>query len=156
MCRLRNIALESVTEKCDRRTDRRTDDGQSDPCVAMLRRRHKNCAKWLCIAATITDQLHVIYNYSRERESTRLLGLPLASKWILSSHPAWTSRQCTGTTSIYTMNKHKIRLYLVCISMKCPRWVRALILNTDSTEWRLCIQILQILLTPLQHYWIWK
>ena len=23
MCRLRNIALESVTEKCDRRTDRR-------------------------------------------------------------------------------------------------------------------------------------
>ena len=35
MCRLRNIALESVTEKCDRRTDRKTDrqtdDGQSDP-----------------------------------------------------------------------------------------------------------------------------
>ena len=33
MCRLRNIALESVTEKCDRRTDRRTDRqtyGQTD------------------------------------------------------------------------------------------------------------------------------
>ena len=30
MCRLRNIALESVTEKCDRRTDRRTDDGKRD------------------------------------------------------------------------------------------------------------------------------
>ena len=46
MCRLRNIALESVTEKCDRRTDRPTDDGQSDPyvslCVTMLRWRHKN------------------------------------------------------------------------------------------------------------------
>ena len=26
MCRLRNIALESVTEKCDRRTDRQTTD----------------------------------------------------------------------------------------------------------------------------------
>ena len=35
---LRNIALESVTEKCDRRADRRTegqtDDGQSDPYVS--------------------------------------------------------------------------------------------------------------------------
>ena len=33
MCRLRNIALESVTEKCDRRTDRQMDgqtDGQTD------------------------------------------------------------------------------------------------------------------------------
>ena len=33
MCRLRNIALESVTEKCDRRTDRQTDrqtDGRTD------------------------------------------------------------------------------------------------------------------------------
>ena len=49
MCRLRNIALESVTGKCDRRTDRRTvrnialesvtdgrtDDGQSDPYVSL-------------------------------------------------------------------------------------------------------------------------
>ena len=43
MCRLRNIALESVTEKCDRRTDRqtdrrtdrRTDDGQSDPYLSL-------------------------------------------------------------------------------------------------------------------------
>ena len=39
MCRLRNIALESVTERCDRRTDRRTDiqtdDGQSDPYVSL-------------------------------------------------------------------------------------------------------------------------
>ena len=47
MCRLRNIALESVTEKCYRRTDGQTDgrtnDGQSDPYVsAMLQRRHKN------------------------------------------------------------------------------------------------------------------
>ena len=32
---LRNIALESVTEKCDRRTDRQTDDGQSDPYVLL-------------------------------------------------------------------------------------------------------------------------
>ena len=31
MCRLRNIALESVT---DGRTDRQTDDGQSDPYVS--------------------------------------------------------------------------------------------------------------------------
>ena len=31
MCRLRNIALESVTEKCDGRTD----DGQSDPYVSL-------------------------------------------------------------------------------------------------------------------------
>ena len=35
MCRLQNIALESVTEKCDRRTDGRTDDGQSDPYVSL-------------------------------------------------------------------------------------------------------------------------
>ena len=39
MCRLRNIALESVTKKFDRRTDRRTDgrtdDGQSDPYVSL-------------------------------------------------------------------------------------------------------------------------
>ena len=43
MCRLRNIALESVTEKCDRRTDRQTDgrtdrqtdDGQTDPYVSL-------------------------------------------------------------------------------------------------------------------------
>ena len=32
MCRLRNIALESVTEG---RTDRRTEDGQSDPYVSL-------------------------------------------------------------------------------------------------------------------------
>ena len=30
MCRLRNIAME-----CDRRTDRQTDDGQSDPYVSL-------------------------------------------------------------------------------------------------------------------------
>ena len=44
MCRLRNIALESVTQKCDRRTDRRTDRWRIkwSLCVAMLRRRHKN------------------------------------------------------------------------------------------------------------------
>ena len=35
MCCLRNIALESVTEKCDRRTDRQTDDGKSDPYVSL-------------------------------------------------------------------------------------------------------------------------
>ena len=39
MCRLRNIAFESVTEKCDRRIDRQmdeqTDDGQSDPYVSL-------------------------------------------------------------------------------------------------------------------------
>ena len=36
MCRLRNIALESVTDrKCDRRTDRRTDDRQNDPHVSL-------------------------------------------------------------------------------------------------------------------------
>ena len=33
MCRLQNIALESVTcdRRTDRQTDRQTDDGQSDP-----------------------------------------------------------------------------------------------------------------------------
>ena len=35
MCRLQNITLESVTEKCDRRTDRQTDDGQSYPYVSL-------------------------------------------------------------------------------------------------------------------------
>ena len=35
MCRLRNIALESVTEKCGRQTDRQTDNGQSDPYVSL-------------------------------------------------------------------------------------------------------------------------
>ena len=39
MCRLRNIALESVPEKFDRRTDRQmdgqTDDGQSDLYVPL-------------------------------------------------------------------------------------------------------------------------
>ena len=34
MCRLRNIALESVTEVCDRQMDGQTDDGQSDPYVS--------------------------------------------------------------------------------------------------------------------------
>ena len=34
MCRLRNISLESVTEKCDGRTDRQT-DGQRDPYVSL-------------------------------------------------------------------------------------------------------------------------
>ena len=33
MCRLRNIALESVTDR--RQTDRRTDDGQSNPYVLL-------------------------------------------------------------------------------------------------------------------------
>ena len=36
MCRLRNIALESVTEKCDRRTDRRT-DRQTDKVIPIRR-----------------------------------------------------------------------------------------------------------------------
>ena len=39
MCRLRNIALERVTEKCDRWTDGQTDgwtdEGQSDPYVSL-------------------------------------------------------------------------------------------------------------------------
>ena len=40
MCRLRNIALESVMDgqtnrQMDRRTDRLTDDGQSDPYVSL-------------------------------------------------------------------------------------------------------------------------
>ena len=36
MCRLQNIALESVTDgQTDKRTDRRTDDGQSDPYVSL-------------------------------------------------------------------------------------------------------------------------
>ena len=36
MCRLRNIALESVTDgQTDGRTDGRTDDGQSDPYVSL-------------------------------------------------------------------------------------------------------------------------
>ena len=33
MCRLQNIAVESVM--CDRQTDRQTDDGQSDPYVSL-------------------------------------------------------------------------------------------------------------------------
>ena len=48
MCRLRNIALESMTEKCDRRTDRQTDRRRTkwSLCAAMLRRRHKNHIKF--------------------------------------------------------------------------------------------------------------
>ena len=40
MCRLQNIALESVTEKCDRWTDRQTDGRRTkwSLCVAMLRK----------------------------------------------------------------------------------------------------------------------
>ena len=54
MCRLRNIALESVTEKCDRRTDRQT-DGQTTG------RRHKNMTHnaTLLGAAIIKAHLHV-------------------------------------------------------------------------------------------------
>ena len=37
MCRLRNIALESVTEKCDRRTDRQTDRQTTDKVIPMCR-----------------------------------------------------------------------------------------------------------------------
>ena len=35
MCRLRNIALESVTEKCDRRTDGQTDRRTTDKVIPM-------------------------------------------------------------------------------------------------------------------------
>ena len=37
MCRLRNIALESVTEMCDRRTDRQTDKRTTDKVIPMCR-----------------------------------------------------------------------------------------------------------------------
>ena len=37
MCRLRNIALESVTEKCDRQMDRRTDRQTTDKVIPMCR-----------------------------------------------------------------------------------------------------------------------
>ena len=37
MCRLRNIALESVTEKCDRRTDGRADGRTTDKVIPMCR-----------------------------------------------------------------------------------------------------------------------
>ena len=37
MCRLGNIALESVTEKCDRRTDKRTDGQMMDKVIPMCR-----------------------------------------------------------------------------------------------------------------------
>ena len=40
MCRLRNKALERVTEKCDRRTDRQKDgrtDRQTDKAISMCR-----------------------------------------------------------------------------------------------------------------------
>ena len=48
MCRLRNIALESVTDgQTDGRTDGRTDRRRTkwSLCVAMLRRRHKKLSK---------------------------------------------------------------------------------------------------------------
>ena len=37
MCRLRNIASESVTEKCDRRADRQTDRQTTDKVIPMCR-----------------------------------------------------------------------------------------------------------------------
>ena len=37
MCRLRNIALESVTEKCDRQTDGQTDGQTTDKVIPMCR-----------------------------------------------------------------------------------------------------------------------
>ena len=55
MCRLRNIALESVTEKCDRWTDRRT-ERQTD------RRTDRRRTKWsLCrYAKTCICEIHLL------------------------------------------------------------------------------------------------
>ena len=70
MCRLRNIAFESVTEKCDRRTDRQTDgwtdDGQSDPFVS------------LCFAGdTKTAQLSSLHMQERMNKRIHHGGLDL-------------------------------------------------------------------------------
>ena len=56
MCRLRNIALESVTDKVWQ-TDRQTDDGQSDPFVS------------LCFAGD-TKIEYVKYEYDQMFDST--------------------------------------------------------------------------------------
>ena len=42
MCRLRNIALESVTEKCDRQRD-----GQTDKVIPMCRYASQATQKWI-------------------------------------------------------------------------------------------------------------
>ena len=54
MCRLRNIALESVTEKCDRRTDRPTDGQTTDKVIPMCRYASQ---------ATQKMDIHVQWNY---------------------------------------------------------------------------------------------
>ena len=54
MCGLWNIALESVTEKCDRGTDRRRTKWSL--CVTMLRRWHN---KWIYFAATVAVLFYV-------------------------------------------------------------------------------------------------
>ena len=51
MCRLRNIALESVTEKCDRRTeDRRTDKVIPMCCYALQATQYINVQRTNVIA----------------------------------------------------------------------------------------------------------
>ena len=62
MCRLRNITLESVTEKCDRQTD----EGQSDPYVS------------LCFAGD-TKMQNKIENYLKEikEENKNITGVKI-------------------------------------------------------------------------------
>ena len=67
MCRLQNIALESVTEKCDRQTD----EGQSDPYVS------------LCFAGDTKKLCSYIDN-----ESSKIILVFLKDQW--SEDHAWS------------------------------------------------------------------
>ena len=62
MCRLRNIALESVTEKCDRRTDTQTDrqtDGRRNYVSLCFTGDQKKCMVMVC---RFTAELFVLDN----------------------------------------------------------------------------------------------
>ena len=89
MCRLRNVALESVTYEVwqtdgqtDRQTDRQT-DGRTDRrtkwslCVAMLRRRHNNVITHTCVQTSCSPgkrgrystDVHIRSGYKGQGES---------------------------------------------------------------------------------------
>ena len=98
MCRLRNIALESVKEKCDRRTDRQMDDGH----VAMFRRRHKNHwvsiydFHWFFVLSCMAEIFNCEIKYNIMAAFRRMHVSPAKHSY------AWLPRKCDCRTDRHT------------------------------------------------------
>ena len=66
MCRLRNIALESVTEKRDRRMDRETEGRTTDKVIPMC-----------CYASQATQKLQKVLSQGLHMHNTKVMSLVL-------------------------------------------------------------------------------